>query len=124
MRLRRSGPLNTFVIVPAVDEDIHTANERRLGEIIGKEVAGKLHTGRSRNEQVAADMRMWLRDQLWAIERHLKSFLKVVAQRAEKEIDFVMPGYTHSSEHSPFDGVTGCCRTDSPLPTIWCVCGR
>ncbi|KAI5863557.1 L-Aspartase-like protein [Durotheca rogersii] len=53
----------TFTIVPSVDEDIHTANERRLGEIIGKDVAGKLHTGRSRNEQVACDMRMWLRSQ-------------------------------------------------------------
>ena len=53
---------DTFEIVPGVDEDIHTANERRLGEIIGKDVAGKLHTGRSRNEQVACDMRMWLRD--------------------------------------------------------------
>ena len=49
----------TFVIVEEVDEDIHTANERRLGEIIGKEIAGKLHTGRSRNDQVVTDMRMW-----------------------------------------------------------------
>lgn len=44
--------------------------------------------------RAAADMRMWLRDQLGAIEEHLKSFLRVVAQRAEKEIDFMMPGYT------------------------------
>ena len=49
----------TFKIIPAVDEDIHTANERRLGEIIGKDIGGKLHTGRSRNEQVATDMRLW-----------------------------------------------------------------
>ena len=42
------------------DEDIHTANERRLSEIIGKDIGGKLHTGRSRNDQVATDMRIWL----------------------------------------------------------------
>lgn len=41
------------------DEDIHTANERRLGELIGKEIGGKLHTGRSRNDQVVTDMRIW-----------------------------------------------------------------
>jgi argininosuccinate lyase len=42
------------------DEDIHTANERRLSEIIGKDIGGKLHTGRSRNDQVATDLRLWL----------------------------------------------------------------
>ena len=53
---------DAFVVCDG-DEDIHTANERRLGEIIGT-VAGKLHTGRSRNDQVATDTRMWLRSQL------------------------------------------------------------
>ncbi|KAI1411206.1 argininosuccinate lyase [Hypoxylon sp. FL1857] len=90
-----------FVIVPGVDEDIHTANERRLGEIIGKEVAGKLHTGRSRNEQVACDMRMWLRDELRKIEAHLVTFLRVAADRAEAEVDHVMPGYTHLQRAQP-----------------------
>ena len=60
---------NTFKIVPGVDEDIHTANERRLGEIIGTHIAGKLHTGRSRNDQVATGMRLWLRDQLRLLEQ-------------------------------------------------------
>jgi argininosuccinate lyase len=46
--------------IDADDEDIHTANERRLSEIIGKDIGGKLHTGRSRNDQVATDMRIWL----------------------------------------------------------------
>ncbi|KAI0885412.1 argininosuccinate lyase [Annulohypoxylon maeteangense] len=90
-----------FVIVPGVDEDIHTANERRLGEVIGKEVAGKLHTGRSRNEQVACDMRMWLRDELRKIEDHLITFLKVAADRAEHEVQYVMPGYTHLQRAQP-----------------------
>lgn len=69
-----------------------TKISHRLGEIIGKDVAGKLHTGRSRNDQVATDMRMWLRDELRKIELLLKEFLNVIAQRAEKEIDYLMPG--------------------------------
>jgi argininosuccinate lyase len=84
-----------FKIIPGVDEDIHTANERRLGEIIGKDVAGKLHTGRSRNDQVATDMRLWLRDQLKELEKELVALLNVVAARAEAEVEVVMPGYTH-----------------------------
>ncbi|TVY44257.1 putative argininosuccinate lyase [Lachnellula subtilissima] len=91
----------TFKIIPGVDEDIHTANERRLGEIIGKEVGGKLHTGRSRNEQVATDMRLWLRDELRKIEVFLVDFLKVTAARAEQEIDLIMPGYTHLQRAQP-----------------------
>ncbi|KAH6695684.1 L-Aspartase-like protein [Plectosphaerella plurivora] len=90
-----------FEIIPSVDEDIHTANERRLGEIIGKNIAGKLHTGRSRNEQVVCDMRMWLRDELRVIEEYLVSFITVTAARAEKEIDYVMPGYTHLQRAQP-----------------------
>lgn len=92
---------NTFKIVPGVDEDIHTANERRLGEIIGTGIAGKLHTGRSRNDQVATDMRLWLRDQLSQLEEYLVAFLKVIAARAEKEIEHVMPGYTHLQRAQP-----------------------
>ena len=91
----------TFKIIPGVDEDIHTANERRLGEIIGKDIGGKLHTGRSRNEQVATDMRLWLRDELRTIEGYLVDFLKVTTARAEKEIDHIMPGYTHLQRAQP-----------------------
>jgi len=91
----------TFKIIPGVDEDIHTANERRLGEIIGKDIGGKLHTGRSRNEQVATDMRLWLRDELRKIESYLVDFLKVVAARAEQEVDILVPGYTHLQRAQP-----------------------
>jgi argininosuccinate lyase len=90
-----------FEIHPGVDEDIHTANERRLGEIIGKDIAGKLHTGRSRNDQVATDMRLWLREQLEKLEGYLSDFLKVIAARAEQEIEHVMPGYTHLQRAQP-----------------------
>ncbi|KAI7256556.1 putative argininosuccinate, partial [Hortaea werneckii] len=90
-----------FEIKPGVDEDIHTANERRLGEVIGKDIAGKLHTGRSRNDQVATDMRLWLRDQLDTLEGYLVDLLKVIAARAEKDIEAVMPGYTHLQRAQP-----------------------
>ena len=61
----------SFVIVPS-DEDIHMANERRLSELIGP-VAGKLHTGRSRNDQVATDVRLWLRAELGELRGELKA---------------------------------------------------
>ncbi|CAI7678138.1 Argininosuccinate lyase [Penicillium cosmopolitanum] len=83
------------------DEDIHTANERRLSEIIGKEIGGKLHTGRSRNEQVATDMRLWLRDELRILDSHLCDLIKVSVARSEKEIDILMPGYTHLQKAQP-----------------------
>ena len=92
---------DSFKIVPGVDEDIHTANERRLGEIIGTGIAGKLHTGRSRNDQVATGMRLWLRDQLDSIEQHLIALLKLLAARARSEIEYLMPGYTHLQRAQP-----------------------
>jgi argininosuccinate lyase len=79
----------------ANDEDIHTANERRLGEIIGTGIAGKLHTGRSRNDQVATDMRIWTRDEGRKLVGILKELVSVMVARAEKEIGVLMPGFTH-----------------------------
>ena len=76
------------------DEDIHTANERRLSEIIGA-LGGKLHTGRSRNDQVATDTRLWLYNQLQLIRAALRELIKVAADRAEAEADVIMPGFTH-----------------------------
>lgn len=82
------------------DEDIHTANERRLAELIGP-VAGKLHTGRSRNDQVATDMRIWLLEEVEKLEAFLKDLIKVMVSRAEQEIDSIMPGYTHLQRAQP-----------------------
>ncbi|BEI85828.1 hypothetical protein CcaverHIS002_0601150 [Cutaneotrichosporon cavernicola] len=90
----------TFKIA-ADDEDIHTANERRLSEIIGKDIGGKLHTGRSRNDQVATDMRIWLMDETKTVEKYLTDLLSVMATRAETEVDAVMPGYTHLQRAQP-----------------------
>jgi argininosuccinate lyase len=92
----RSG---TFVIM-AGDEDIHTANERRLTELIGP-VAGKLHTGRSRNDQVATDLRLWLRGEIAALQSYLVQLIRVTVDRAEQEIDLLMPGYTHLQPAQP-----------------------
>jgi argininosuccinate lyase len=77
------------------DEDIHTANERRLCEVIDSNIGGKLHTGRSRNDQVATDTRMWLRKELTVLRKYLRTLIEVAIDRAEKEVDHVMPGFTH-----------------------------
>ncbi|KAJ7109265.1 putative argininosuccinate lyase [Mycena epipterygia] len=82
------------------DEDIHTANERRLSELIGP-LGGKLHTGRSRNDQVATDMRLWLLEQVQDIEQSVKGLLHVIVDRAEKEKDILLPGYTHLQRGQP-----------------------
>ncbi|KAK7205548.1 argininosuccinate lyase [Myxozyma melibiosi] len=83
------------------DEDIHTANERRLGELIGRGIAGKVHTGRSRNDQVATDMRIYVREQLTELKKLLKELLSVFVSRAEVEIGVLMPGYTHLQRAQP-----------------------
>lgn len=83
------------------DEDIHTANERRLGEIVGKHIAGKVHTGRSRNDQVATDMRIFVRENVTKLLKQLSSFIKTIVIRAETEIDVLMPGYTHLQRAQP-----------------------
>jgi len=88
-----------FVIVEG-DEDIHTANERRLTELIGG-TAGKLHTGRSRNDQVATDVRLWLRAEIDQLRRHQHELMAAAVERAAAEIDILMPGYTHLQPAQP-----------------------
>uniref|UniRef100_A0A672HK12 Argininosuccinate lyase n=1 Tax=Salarias fasciatus TaxID=181472 RepID=A0A672HK12_SALFA len=86
-----------FEIKPG-DEDIHTANERRLKELIGAP-AGKLHTGRSRNDQVVTDMRLWLRDAIAALTVHSSNLIRTLVERAAIEVLF--PGYTHMQRAQP-----------------------
>ncbi len=81
-------------------EDIHMAVEKRLTEIIGP-LGGKLHTGRSRNDQVALDIRLYLRDQIYETVWLLEHLKKAVVEAAEKNIDAVMPGYTHLQRAQP-----------------------
>ena len=82
------------------DEDIHTAVERRLGELIGA-LAGKLHTGRSRNDQVATDIRLWMLQALPALGQDLRAVQAVILANAEAHLDVLMPGYTHLQPAMP-----------------------
>ena len=82
------------------DEDIHTANERRLTELIGP-VGGKVHTGRSRNDQVVTDLRMYLRDKCTSLGGLMLELIRTAARRAAAEVDLLMPGYTHLQSAQP-----------------------
>jgi argininosuccinate lyase len=82
------------------DEDIHTAVERRLGELTG-DLAGKLHTGRSRNDQVATDTRLWLKQEIAQLREQIRGLQLVLISRAEEHIDVMMPGYTHLQQAQP-----------------------
>ena len=89
-----------FVAAPG-DEDVHTAVERRLGELVGEELAGKLHTGRSRNDQVATDLRLWLLSEIPGIREGLLSLGEALVAVAEEHLGLVMPGYTHLRRAQP-----------------------
>jgi argininosuccinate lyase len=89
----------TFAYQPG-DEDIHTAVERRLGELVGP-VAGKLHTGRSRNDQVATDLRLYLLDEMALLSDGLLDLQQATVTKAEVCLDVVMPGYTHLQQAQP-----------------------
>jgi argininosuccinate lyase len=82
------------------DEDIHTAVERRLTELIGP-LAGKLHTGRSRNDQVATDLRLWLLEALEHLDTQLREVQATLVARAEQDWGVVLPGYTHLQRAQP-----------------------
>src|SRR6185436_481699 len=91
--VRKEFTSGQFSFVPS-DEDIHTAIERRLTELIG-EAAGKLHTGRSRNDQVATDFRLWMLGAIPALDAALRDLQLALVQQAEEAGEIVMPGYTH-----------------------------
>ena len=81
-------------------EDIHMNVEARLKEIIGAP-AGRLHTGRSRNDQVATDFKLWVRDQFDAAESGLIALIRALLDQAETGADWVMPGFTHLQTAQP-----------------------
>ena len=81
-------------------EDIHMNVEAALAERIG-EAAGRLHTGRSRNDQVATDFRLWIRDAIDAIEAQLQYLQGALIKIAEQHADTIMPGYTHLQPAQP-----------------------
>ena len=105
----------TFTFSRAL-EDIHMNVEARLKELIG-EPAGRLHTGRSRNDQVATDIRLWLRDAIDGLDRNLAVLHEALISQAEAHADAVMPGYTHLQAAQPRHlrpPYAGLCRDGRP----------
>ncbi len=90
---------SSFIFQPE-DEDIHTAVERRLGELIGP-IAGKLHTGRSRNDQVATDFRLWVLEALPVLDSALAGLQEALLEQAQAGLEVLMPGYTHLQRAQP-----------------------
>ena len=89
----------TFIFAPT-DEDIHTAVERRLGELIGP-AAGKLHTGRSRNDQIVTDLRLWLMPAIESLIDRVGILQRSLLGKAESELETILPGYTHTQRAQP-----------------------
>lgn len=92
----RDGKFN-----PGIDaEDVHFAVERRLTELVG-DVGKKLHTARSRNDQVGTDTRLYLRDQIQHIRSQVREFQTVLLTLAEQNVETLIPGYTHLQRAQP-----------------------
>ena len=86
---------------PGVDaEDVHFAVEKRLTELVG-DAGKKLHTARSRNDQVGTDTRLYLKDQIGQIRQYLRNFQQVLLELAEVNVETLIPGYTHLQRAQP-----------------------
>ena len=86
--------------VGAPDEDVHTLVERLLYDEVGQ-VAGKLHTGRSRNDQVATDLRLWTLTAIDQLDADLAALARTLVARAQEAVDVLLPGYTHGQRAQP-----------------------
>lgn len=98
-QIRQEIDAGTFVFKRSL-EDIHMNVESRLAELIGP-AAGRLHTARSRNDQVALDFRLWVRDTLDHLDAQVKDLMLALAEKAAAEADTVMPGFTHLQSAQP-----------------------
>ena len=98
-RVHQEFESGSFQFMPS-DEDIHTAVERRLIELLGP-VGGKLHTGRSRNDQVATDFRLWVMGAEELIIAHLRDLQQALVAQAETHAATLLPGYTHLQHAQP-----------------------
>jgi argininosuccinate lyase len=85
---------------PSESEDVHTVVEQRLRDLVG-EVAGKLHMGRSRNDQIALDLRLFTIDALAQLDAAILDLARALVERAAEEVDTLMPGYTHLQRAQP-----------------------
>lgn len=97
--VRQEFVQGVFVFAPG-DEDIHTAVERRLTELVGP-VGGKLHTGRSRNDQVTTDFRLWVLGATAQLQNEVTALQEALLAQAETNLEIVMPGYTHLQPAQP-----------------------
>ncbi len=100
LELVRAEFAEASFVFAAGDEDIHTAVERRLTELVGS-VGGKLHTGRSRNDQVATDMRIWVMQACVELLREVAELQAALVDSAALHLHAVMPGYTHLQQAQP-----------------------
>ncbi len=82
-------------------EDVHIAIEAKLIEITGEDTGGRLHSGRSRNDEVAACIRLALRKELLSLMQELHLLIETIASMAEQNIETIMPGYTHTQHAQP-----------------------
>jgi argininosuccinate lyase len=98
-RVEEELKTGTFTFVPT-DEDIHTAIERRVTELAGP-AGAKLHTGRSRNDQVALDLRLYLRREGRELAQRIHDLQRVLLDRAEESNEIALPGYTHLQRAQP-----------------------
>ncbi len=96
----RAGLATGELTLDPDSEDIHTEVERLLAEYVGA-LAGKLHTARSRNDQVALDVRLFLRDEIDALREKLAGLQRILVEVAEQHLETVMPGYTHLQRAQP-----------------------
>lgn len=87
-------------VLDPTSEDIHTEIERLLVEQVGP-LAGKLHTGRSRNDQVALDLRLFVRDEIDQVQQRLAALQRALVEVAERHVETLMPGYTHMQRAQP-----------------------
>lgn len=98
-RIRRELEAGRFRFLDS-DEDIHSAVERRLTELVGP-AGGRLHTARSRNDQVVLDVRLYLKDTIAGVRSALAKVRRALAGLARRHLDAVMPGYTHLQRAQP-----------------------
>jgi argininosuccinate lyase len=98
-KIRDEFKAQQFQIIPN-DEDIHMAIERRLIELIGP-AGGKIHTGRSRNDQVVTDFRLYLKTEVILLIHGLQLLQQALLKRAEEHLDVILPGYTHLQQAQP-----------------------
>ncbi len=99
-QIGREIETGAFSFDPAL-EDIHMNIESRLRDVIGPDIAGRLHTGRSRNDQIATDLSMYLRETAAAAERGIYELRRALTSRAREHLDTVLPGYTHLQRAQP-----------------------